>query len=123
MASVNYVTSLLGSLDDSVKKSVKAAFEYALKFLSWGPVEDMETAVNLSGSYYQFTTSSIAAQEFSIEHKLGTIPYMAIQVMPLNVANAQFVAMSLSTRVADTKRIYFTSNSTSATGFLYIESA
>jgi len=123
MASVGYITSLLSGLDADVRKRLKSIFEYALAFLSWGPVEDATASVNFSGSFYQFTTSSVANQEFSIVHQQGAAPYLAIPVLPLNVGGAQLVSLSLSTRVADATRVYLTSASTSVTGFLYLEGA
>ena len=83
-------------------------------------VEDQARAENLSGHYFTATTPSTAQTEFSIAHGLGTTPRMALPVVPLNVVNAQMVDLKV-TRAADTQRAYFSSPSTAAVVYLYIE--
>ncbi len=120
MAESGYVLSLLGGLGTDVKRVFTAVFEYMLRDLAWGHVEDQTRAGNFRGYYYTATTPSIQMQEFSIVHGLGVTPYVLIPVLPLDVTDAKTLRVQVS-RTADAQRIYLKSPETDAVVYLMIE--
>ena len=120
MAESGYIASLLGGLEASIKRTFSTIFEYVLRDLAWGQVEDQTRAGNFRGYYYTATTPTVANQEFSIAHGLGVTPYVLIPVLPLDILDAELVRLSVS-RVADAQRVYLTSPQTSAIVYVMIE--
>lgn len=120
MADSGYVVSLLGGLGADVKRVFSTLFEYLLRDLAWGQVEDKERAGNFRGYYYTATTAAVASEEFTIAHGLGVTPYVLVPVLPLDVEGAQTVRLEVS-RVADAQRVYLTSPDTSAVIYVMIE--
>lgn len=113
MADIGGVKSFIGSLDKDTRLALEQTFTYVLNNLSLGAVEHQTRATNLQAYYLLSTTPATANQEFSIAHGLGAKPSVLIPVLPLDQVNAQFVPLSIA-RVADDKRVYLKSSSTSA---------
>ena len=123
MANASYVTQLLGRLPQDERASWQRVWDHVLGKsggIALGVVEHQARAENLAGHYFTATTPSTADTEFAIAHGLGITPRMVMPVMPLNVVNAQVVDLKI-TRAADTQRAYFSSPSTAAVVYLYIE--
>lgn len=117
MAALGAVTTELNALDPPIRKVLTSVFEYVLKNLSFG---DGTKAENFSLYRVESTTASVAGTEFSIVHGLDHAPSKLIPALDLNTVNAQLVPLQVS-RVADAKRVYLKSTSTSASFICYLE--
>lgn len=120
MAESGYVVPLLGGLAADVKRAFTQIFEYVLRDLSFGHVEDQTRAGNFRGYYYTATTPTVPSEEFTIAHGLGVTPYLLVPVLPLDVEGAKTVRVQVS-RVADAQRIYLKSPETNAPLYIMIE--
>lgn len=120
MADSGIVNTYWAGTDNAVRKAAKAAFQYILRNLKLGPVEDQSIAGNMGGIWYEVKTSSVANQEFSIQHQQNQVPTMIIPGAPLNVVGASIVPMEVS-QAADNMRVYLKSTSTGATAYVYVE--
>lgn len=113
MATSSYIQNLVGSLDAPLKKALIAIFDYVLKDIRWGRPGHQEAAVNLQATFIQGTTPAVANQEFSIEHGMGTTPYLLIPVLDLQTVSSSVVRLTVA-RAPDVRRVYLKSPDTSA---------
>lgn len=121
MASPAYVEAILrGALPDAQRAAFKTAFDYVLNNLRIGRPVDQERAENLQNYFVVGTTAGVANQEFTVAHGLGTPPYIAIPVLPLQSVNITLPQLTV-TRAADGSRIYLKSPAVGATFCLMIE--
>ena len=119
MANAGYVSARLLGLPAEVRRVMSDVFDYILPNLRFGP-PDQPKAENFSAFYVSSTTPATANQEFSIQHGMGRIPYLALPVVPTGSVGAQTVPLLVS-RAADAQRVYFKSTSTSAPIVLLLE--
>lgn len=120
MASKGFVTSMLNSLEDGVKRILNPTFEYVMDNLRFGHPDVGARAENFQIFFFSGVTSSVANQEFSIEHGLNLTPQLLLPMMPLDVIGAQYVPLTV-TRAADGRRVYLSSPTTSATVYVGLE--
>lgn len=120
MASKGFVSALLNSLEDGVKRILNPTFEYVLDNLRFGHPDPGTRAENFSIFWFRTTTPAVAGTEFSIEHGLNVTPVALHPILPLDVVGASLVPLTVS-RVADGRRAYFTSASTSAVIYVGLE--
>jgi hypothetical protein len=124
MATSSYAKTLLGSLPADLKVALGRVVEYVFdRTLAFGPIDATvaETATqNFAGRYVKLVTSATANAEFSVTHGLGRVPNVWWQVGSPITVNSQSVALTVS-RAADAGRVYFTSASTTATTWVYLE--
>ncbi len=119
MATIGYVDSLLQSVPADLRRVLQQVFRYVVPNLRFGPVEDRAKSENFQAYYYTSQTAA-STGEFSIQHGLAKVPYLAVPVLPLDVVGARTVPLEV-TRVADAQRIYLKSTSTSAAFSLLVE--
>lgn len=112
MADLGSVESELGSLPREHKKAFMSVLRYVLKNLTFGS-PDERAAKNFKMAWLSATTSSVANTEFSVAHGMDGTPMFVMPALPLNEVGAKIVPLEVS-RVADAKRIYLKSSSTSA---------
>lgn len=120
MADFGNISTMLNSLDDSIKRVFVQVFQYLLKDIRFGRAVHGDPSQNFGGGFFSATTSAIADTEFSIVHTFGRKPYLVTQVLPLDQVGAKMVRLTVS-RAADASRVYFKSPDVSAPIFLYIE--
>lgn len=113
MASKGYVESLINRLDQTVRTSLKYAFEHVLDQGQIGGIGHQEKAINFRWYRLDGTTSSNANEEFSIVHGLGLAPFHLLPLVPLTSSGTQLVRLRV-TRAADASRIYLSSPDTGA---------
>ena len=121
MADLGLVRAQLSGIpDEKSRRILMTVFEYLMGNLTFGEPEHQARAKNHQSYFLQSTTAAVAGTEFSIVHGLTTAPHLAIAVVDLKTAGSQLVPLSVS-RVADSKRVYFTSTSTSAPFAILVE--
>lgn len=120
MANASYMKSLIGSLESNIRAAFGNVFDYAFKSLKFGPAESGEASINFGAVFYESTTPSTASQEFTIAHRQGTPPYLAVPVLDLTSSNSQVVPLKV-TRPADAQYLYLASSSTNAVVKLLVE--
>lgn len=123
MATSSYAKSLIGGLTADVKAAFGKVFEFILDGnLRFGAVDHQTHAENMAGVFLSSTTAASTGSEWSIPHGLGSTPTYIHQVMKPSVIGSQLIPDLKISRAADTKRIYFTSaTSTGAPFFIYAE--
>lgn len=117
MAAPGYIATILNALDVAVRVPLTQAFDYALRDLALGTGTKAE---NFSWFKVSSTTPSTANTEFSIVHGMDHAPSYLVPVLALDSTSAQLIPLQVS-RVADGKRIYLKSTSTSAMFTCYLE--
>jgi hypothetical protein len=121
VADIGYIRSLLTAVTDATTKRVlQSAFEHVLGNIRIGAPAHQTRAVNLQAYWLTATTPATANEEFSIAHGLPTTPHYAIPVLKLDKPGAMTVPLEVS-RVADSKRVYLKSTSTSAPILILVE--
>lgn len=120
MANAVYIESLLGGMDRGLRRALRAAFEYLLGNLRFGHPVANERTENHQLYFVEGRTSVVANTEFTVAHKLGVAPYLAIQVIDLQAVNTQMVRLRVE-RAADTSRLYLSSPDVNAPFTLMIE--
>ncbi len=121
MSDIGYVRAqLTGITDEKTRRILITVFEHVLANIRYGGVEHQTRAVNFQTYFENSTTPSTASQEFSFLHGLATAPHLAIPVLDLTAAGSQLIPMTVS-RVADSKRVYLKSTSTSAPFSVLVE--
>lgn len=113
MADIGAIKAELAAFEGQQKAGLVSAFTYLLRNLSFGAVEHQRPATNFQAYYLNGVTSSNANAEFSIPHGLNGAPSVVIPVLGLDQVGAQLVPLRVS-RVADNRRIYLSSPTTSA---------
>jgi hypothetical protein len=117
---LGYVVSELAAIkDQEARRALQRIFTHMIQDVRFGEPDHQTKALNF-GAYYQASTTAGSTGEFSIPHGMTTTPRLAIPVLNLNQEGAQVVPLQVS-RVADGKRIYLKSTSTSASIFLLVE--
>lgn len=99
--------------------ALEASFRYLFDNLRFGVPEHQARAENFQ-TYFEESTTATSTAEFSFTHGLPTAPKLAIPILDLQQQGAQLVPLEVS-RVADSKRVYLKSTSTSARVMLLIE--
>ena len=121
MAALGQIESLLGALDDTVKRTFVQVFRALVPNLQFGPVSHQTKSLNHQAYYLVSTTATSTGTEFSILHGLGRAPYLAMSVLPLDSTSVESLRLRV-TRVADAQRIYLSSpDSTAALFALLVE--
>lgn len=122
MATPAYVETLMGALNADIRRVFRVVFTYLLANLRFGRPDATTGKRSENFQLYpvEGTTPSVANTEFSIAHRLGVAPYLALPVLPLQTQGAKMVRLEVS-RVADTNRVYLKSPDTDATFTLLIE--
>ena len=120
MADIGGVKAAISGLPAEQKKALEAAFTYVLNNLRVGLPGHLERGENLQWIQLDGITSSVANQEFSIPHGLSVAPRVAFPCLDLTSSGTQLISVS-NARVADTKRVYLRSASTSAAFTIFIE--
>lgn len=123
MAGVGYLTLILNTLPEAIRKPLVAFAEVAFKDIAFGATdsEDAVAAENLRGHLVPMTTSGTANQEVAVEHKLGRTPrFVLTGILAPDTVNATAPVLTI-TRAADEKFVYVSSATTTATSWLYIE--
>jgi hypothetical protein len=114
MADLGIVKSYIAGLSNQGDKKIwTQVFTHLLQTISFGEPEHETKATNLNAYFYTATTPAVANTEFSIAHGIGARPRLAIPVVDLRQQGSAFVPLRVS-KAADSKRVYFTSTSTSA---------
>lgn len=119
MAGTGYVDALLQGLPSDIRRTLMEVFRYVVPNTRFGPVEDRAKSESFQAYFFAATTAA-STGEFSIQHGMSRVPYLAVPMLPLDVVGAQTVPLEV-TRVADSQRIYLKSTSTSAAFNLYVE--
>jgi hypothetical protein len=114
MADIGGVKSFLGGLEADTKKALEGAFTYVLNNLRVGLPGHQKRGDNLQWIQLDGVTSSVANQEFSIAHGF------AFPCLDLTSSGTQLVNVT-NARVADNRRVYLRSASTSAAFTIFIE--
>lgn len=119
MATTGLINSLLQSLPADSRRVLQQVFTYLVPNIRFGPVADRTKSENFQAYYFSATTDA-STGEFSIQHGMSRIPYLAIPVLPLDVVGARTVPLEV-TRAADNQRVYLKSSSTSAAFSILVE--
>lgn len=104
-ASVGYLKALFGTLPSDIRKVFDQMAEHLLNNFQFGPVEHQRRATNFQ-SYYVNSTTPTSTGEFSIQHGLGKVPYLAIPVLDLSAVHSKWPLLEVS-RAPDESRLYF----------------
>lgn len=122
MASLAVIQSQLGGIPAAMKTALIAAFGEVLKTgkIRFGRTGEAEACENMAGHFYEFTTASVANQEFVIAHKFGRPPYALLPALNLLTVNSTTPPLTV-TRAADSAFVYLSSSETDVTGCAYIE--
>lgn len=100
-----YVESLLGGLQQDVKRVLTESFRYVLPNGKFGPVAHQQKSENFQ-AYYVTSTTATSTGEFSIVHGLGRVPYFFLVVGDLSAIGSGVPVLRVS-RAADGQRVYF----------------
>jgi hypothetical protein len=121
MSTDQYAISLLGGLDDPIKKSFTNIFRYLVPNTKWGPISHQAKSENFGGVYLQSTTAT-STSEFSIVHGLGRTPYLMAPVADLTAVGSGMPTLRVS-RAADGSRVYLKADagSTNLPFAIYVE--
>jgi hypothetical protein len=121
MADVGGLRRLVLGIPDPTTRSIMVQFvEQAFGNLTFGAVDpDNRKATNFQ-MYHQPSTTAGSTGEFSIVHGMDRAPQLAIPVLDLSQVGAKIVRLEV-VRVADSRRIYLKSDSTSAIFSLLVE--
>ena len=122
MADFGYIQRKLRGLPSEQQRVFLEIFTEVVKNLRFGHPsgEQPDPLVNFGGGFYDGTTASVANTEFSIVHRFGRAPYLALPCLPLDTVGAKIVPLTV-TRAADADRIYLSSSVTSAPVTLIVE--
>lgn len=121
MANTGYVLGKLRGLPDNVKSALTDIFTYVLPDIRVGLPGHQNKAENLAWIQLNGTTSSAANQEFSIVHGLATAPRVVFPCLDVTSSGTQMIPL-VSSRPADTRRIYLRSSVASAAFTIFAES-
>lgn len=108
---------MLNALPEQVRYPLTRAFWYTYDNWRVGTATRAENA-----QWYRVTatTSSVANQEFSVRHRIGSAPTQIFPVLDLSQINAQLIPLQVS-RPADATYLYLKSASTSAAFTVMVE--
>ena len=120
MARPEYVKSLLGGVEPSLKAVLSSIIEYILGNLRTGPLSlTTRRAENFQWYYYEATTAA-ADVEFTVEHGLQRVPFTLIPHLNLQTPGAKLIRLTV-TRAPDTRRIYLSSPDADAPCSFWLE--
>lgn len=120
MANLGFIESLLAVFAGSEKRSLIKSFEEVTKFTRFGVPDANAKSDNLSGAFYESTTSTTAGNEIAVPHQMGVAPYLLIPVLPLASSGFEIVPLK-TTQPADAQNIYLTSSLAGAVFRFYAE--
>ena len=121
MANLGNLESLLGPLEDTIRRVLLQVLRALVPNQRFGPVEHQTKSENFQAYYLTSTTAASTGTEFSILHGMGRIPYLAIPILPLDSTGLEIVRLR-ATRVADAQRVYLQApDTTSALVALLVE--
>lgn len=122
MADLGDIESTIRTLPQPLRAPMNQIVRPLVKDMRFGHPKGMQPdpAQNFGGGFFAATTAATPGEEFTIAHGFGRTPYLAIPVLPLDQVNASTVQLTVS-RVADDKRVYFTSTEASVSFTVYIE--
>ena len=121
MASIAYIKTVLNRLEDKIKSPLYAAFEHLLDTGGQiGGVQHQEKAINYRWVRMDSTTATVANEEFSIAHGMGTTPLYVIPVVPLDSSGVWLPRLKV-TRAADPSRLYLSSPDTGVQFTVFVE--
>lgn len=117
MATKAYVETLLNALPAEQRYPIRQSFWYLMDNWRVGTGARAENA-----QWYRVTstTASVANQEFTVAHGLGTAPSQLLPILDVTAVNSQLVPLSVS-RAADANNLYLKSSSTSAVFTVLVE--
>jgi len=110
MANIGYVQGLINRLPADQRVVLLAIFDEVMR---QNRIGDSDKATNFAWFAVESTTHATANTEFSVVHGMASTPSRFIPSIRLDVVGAQIVPLKVS-RLADARRAYFTSSSTSA---------
>lgn len=120
MAQAGYVTTLLGTITDTVLRRVLGqAFDYVLGNLRFGVVTHQARAENFQAYFLEGTTPSDTGT-FSIAHGLPVAPHVLVPVLNLRQPGAVLPRLEVA-QIADNKRVYLKSADTNAAFAVLVE--
>lgn len=117
MAAPGYVDTILNALDAAIRVPLTNAFNYAMRDNALGANVKAE---NFSWFKVSSTTHATANTEFSVLHGMDHAPTKLIPMLRLDSTGQQLVPL-VCARVADAKRVYLKSSSTSAQFIAFLE--
>lgn len=123
MADLGSLLSELSGLDPAAKKVLTRVLNALVPDIRFGhPTGDntKDPAKNFGGAFFQGTTHATPNTEFSIQHRFGRAPYLAMPVLPLDQVLTRAIDLKV-TKAADADRLYFSSSVASAPFTLYVE--
>lgn len=122
MADLGNISAKLNGLPQPMRPVLLEIFTILCRDIRFGhpKQEQPDPMLNHGGGFFGATTAAVANAEFNIPHGFGRVPYLAIQVLPLDTPGAQIVPLMV-TRAADDKRIYLSSPTESAPVLLAVE--
>lgn len=110
MASRGYVQTLINRLPADQRVVMEAIFDEVMR---QNRIGDSDKAQNFAWFATESTTHATANTEFSVLHGMESPPTRFIPSLRVDVAGSQMVPLTVS-RIADARRAYFKSSSTSA---------
>ncbi len=122
MADLGYLESEIKSLPEAIRPTMLRLFRAFVKDIRFGHPngETTDPELNMAGAFLHATTPTVPGTEFSMPHKFGRTPYLALPVLRLDTVGVSLVSLTVS-RAADDKRIYLTSTVGSAPICLAVE--
>ncbi len=122
MSDLGSVESEINSLPVELRPTFLRIFRSILKDMRFGHPNGSGTdpCLNFGAGFFHGTTPSSPGDEFTIAHGFGRTPYLASPVLLLDTVGSSMVPLTVS-RVADDKRVYFTSTIADAPVSLVIE--
>lgn len=122
MASLAYIEREINSLPAEQRATFLRIFQSFMRDLRFGhPAgEQPDPCENFGAGFFSVVTATTPGHEFTIPHGFGRVPYLAMPVIPLDTVGASIVPLTVS-RVADDKRLYFTSTLGDVPITLYVE--
>lgn len=120
MADLGYLKGLIRGIPDAKTRVVmEQVVTHIVENLRFGVPDHQSRAENFQ-LYFQESTTAPSTSEASFTHGLTSAPKLAIPVLDLQQPGSQLVPLEV-TRVADTRRVYLKSTSTSARFMVLIE--
>ena len=117
MAAPGYIAQIINGLPVEFRAPLNTIFEYVLREFALGANTKAE---NFAWFKVEGTTHATANTEFSVNHGMDHAPSKLVPIIPLDTVNATLPQLTV-TRVADARRIYLKSDSTSATFQAFLE--
>lgn len=122
MADLGTIEQEINSLPAAIRPTMLRIFRAFMKDMRFGHPkgEQPDPMTNFGGGFFHGTTPSTPGDEFTIAHGFGRTPYLAFPALRLDAVGSSVVPLTVS-RVADDRRVYFTSTEADAPVTLIIE--